>query len=791
MIWNYILTAFRNLLRNPVYTLINIFGLSIGITCSLLIMIYINHECSYDKFHTKKDRLYRLVFEMTGPDGRTVTPQMTAPAGPDLVAEFPEVINATRFSTYRKGFFTLGEKVIEVNRVLYADSSLFSMFSFELIMGDPKRVLTEPFSLVLGEETAKILFGDTDQIGQVVRWNNAENMTVTGVVKSPPANSNLQFTSLISFSSLYRYKGLYMDWNGGMQYYHYIELLPGFPVEQLQEKLPDFMFKKINYIYEPIGASINISLQNIRKIHLGSSGISGELHPSGSKAGIIIYAAIALFVLLIACINFMNLTTARSARRAKEVGLRKVLGAAQTNLVRQFLGEALFISMLSLVISLILIEIILPVFGQMTGRKLELYQHLNLNLLIGIPLFVLLVSILAGSYPAFYLAAFRPVKVLKGIPSGPKSFTRLRNSLVLVQFTISIILVICTLIVYSQMEYIRSKDLGYNTDNLLVLKMTSAPFKDKYIVLKSQLANVPGVVCTSATSEVPGAGFTSNGYLPEGYENWLMFHAVEVDYDFIATMGLKVVEGRNFSEEFSSDRDACMVNTALVEQLNWTAPVGKIIYRETDKPVIGVVKDFHFASLHEEIAPLVITLKPYMGYDFLLVRFRTNNTRQMLYDIEKVWKSIDQAEPFSWYFYDEIFNEVYNDEQKMGSVLLYIAILAIIIACMGLFGLALHHTEMKTSEIGIRKVLGSSTDSLVFRLTGNFTRWVLVANIIAWPVAYIIFLKYVQMYAYRISFPIWIFLAATAGIYLIALGTTFFQSLRAARSNPADTLRYE
>jgi len=790
MIRNYIITAFRGLLRNPVYTLINIFGLSIGITCSLLIMIYINHELSYDNFHRKRNQLYRILFEMSTPEGRTVSPQMTAPVSFDLVAEFPEVINAARFSPYRDGYFSFDEKTIGVDHILYADSSLFSMFSFRLVAGDPKSVLAEPYSLVLGEETARSLFGNADPVGKVVRWNNADDLTVTGIVRTPPANSSLRFSSLISFSSLYRDKRLYMDWNGGMQYYHYIELQPGYPVEDMEKKLPDFMYKKINYLYEPLGASINASLQNIRKIHL-SSGTSGEMGPVGSKTDMLIYSAIALFILLIACINFMNLTTARATRRAKEVGLRKVMGAAQNNLIRQFLGEAVFISVFSLVISLILIEIILPGFGQITGRELELYRRMNLDLLIGIPVFILLISVLAGSYPAFYLAAFRPAQVLKGMMTGPKSYSGLRNILVLLQFTISIILIICTLVVYSQLGYIRSKNLGYNTDNLLVLKMTSDSFKEKYKILKDQLSGVQGVISSSATSEVPGTGFTSNGYRPEGYENWLMFHAAEVDYDYITTMGLKVIEGRSFSEEFPTDRNSCMVNSALVSHLNWMTPLGKILFRETNMPIIGVVKDFHFASLHEEIAPLVITLNPYMGYDYLIVRFRTGNTARLISGIEKAWKSIDPDEPFEYYFYDEIFNQVYNAERKMSSVLLYISILAVIIACMGLFGLALHNTEVRTREIGIRKVFGSSTDNIVFHLTGNFTRWVLVANIFAWPVAYIIYLKYIQMYAYRVSMPMWIFLVATGGVYLVALGTTFFQSIRAARTNPANTLRYE
>jgi len=534
-----------------------------------------------------------MVFEVVDPNGRTINPQMTPPVGPDLVAEYPEVINSTRFTTFRDGYFSLDDRSYQVDHILYADSSMFSMFSFELVAGDPEKVLSEPYSLVLGEETARIIFGEENPVGKVIRWNNADDLVVTGIVKTPPVNSHLQFSSLVSFSSLFRDERLHMDWNGGMQYYHYVELLQEYPVETLEAKLPDFMHKNINYLYETIGASINASLQNIRKIHL-NSGFAGDLAQAGSKPSMLIYSAIALFILLIACINFMNMTTAKSTKRAKEVGMRKVLGAAKTNLVRQFLGESIFMSLLGLVIALILIEVILPDFGQMVDRQLELYQWINLDLIIGIPFFIILVGILAGSYPAFYLSAFKPVRVLKGIMMNHKSSSGFRNILVLLQFSISIILIICTLVIHSQLGYVRSQDMGYDTDNLLVLKMTSDSFKEEYEILKEEISGIPGVISSSATSEVPGTGFTRNGYRPEGHENWMMFHAVDVDYDYFETMGLQVMDGRHFLEEFSTDQEAYMINSALARHLNWTAPVGRILFRGSDHPIIGVVKLHHW-----------------------------------------------------------------------------------------------------------------------------------------------------------------------------------------------------
>jgi putative ABC transport system permease protein len=790
MIRNYIITAIRNLLRNPVYALINIFGLSIGITCSLLILIFIKNEISYDKFHKNKDDLYRMIFEMVNPDSRIISPQMTAPVAPAMMEEFPEVKAATRITGYRNGYFTYQNKSYKSDGVIYADSLFFEMFSFQLISGDPEAILKEPFTLVLNEETAKNIFGNENPVGKVLRWNNKDDLLITGIVKSPPENSHLQFTSIISFSSLYEDKRLYMDWNGGNQYYHYIELLPGSSKDLTESGLPDFMNRHINYLLEGTGFSINASLQPLADIHL-KSGYVGEIGMTGSMSSIYIYCAIALFILLIACINFMNLTTAKSARRAREIGVRKVLGAERESLIGQFLGESVIMSLLGLIIALILIEILLPEFNNMVNRELELYQVRNLDLIIGIPFFVIIIGVLAGSYPAFVLSAFKPVNVLKGAVSGQKGASGFRNILVLVQFAISLVLIICTLVIYAQLGYVKSKDVGYQKENILVLHFTSENFRNKNLILKESLASIPGVINSSATSEIPGTGFTSNGYRPEGYDQWIMFNAVDVDYDYIQTMGLQVVQGRGFSAEYPTDRDAYLINETLARDLNWENPTGMTIERDGVHKVIGMVRDFHFASLHQEIGSLIFTMNPYMGYNFLLVRFRTENMNTLINSIRNVWEKIDPNEPFEYFFLDNAFDEMYRSEQKLTSMLLYIAILAIIIACMGLFGLALYNTEQRTKEIGVRKVFGSTVSKVVFLLTGKFTRWVLLSNLLAWPVAYFIIRKFMQMYAYRIDLPVWIFFLTALGTYLIALITISFQSVKAGTTNPAKTLRYE
>ncbi len=778
MLRNYFKTALRYLLRNPVYAGINVFGLSIGLTCALLILLFIKNEFSYDRFHEKRAHLYRLVFEFSNAEGQTRSPQMTPPVGPDMVTEFPEVIRSTRFTWPESGFFRFDESTHRAEKVLYSDSTLFRMFSFELLRGDPDRALAEPWSLVLGEELAGNIFGDEDPMGKVVRWNNRDDLRVTGIMKSPPSNSHLQFSSLISLSSRYRDKRYRMDWNGGNQYYHYLELVPGADASELEEKFPDFMYEKINYIYEEAGASIAASLQPL-----------DDIHP-GSMSTIYIYAAIALFILLIACINFMNLTTALATKRAREVGMRKVFGAGRPALIRQFLGESVIMSLIGLVIAMVLIEILLPSYEQLVQRELDLYQWRNLDLLIGIPVLMLGVGLLAGSYPAFYLSAFKPVAVLRGTRRG-RGYGGLRDSLVFFQFAISIILIICTLVIYAQLGYIRSRDVGYRKDDVMILQFTSESFKKQYPELKTKLAELPDVVSTTATSEVPGGGFTSNGYRPEGFDRWIMFNVVDVDCDYVSTMGLHVLQGRSFSQEFSTDPDAYMVNETLAKQLNWDEPVGKILYRGGDHPIIGVVRDFQFASVHQEIAALVFTMKPYQGYNYLLVRFNTANLSRLIAQIGKAWEEIDPDEPFEYSFMDEVFDRVYRSEKQMSKMLLYVAVLAILIACMGLFGLALYSTEQRTREIGVRKVFGSTVSGVMMLLSGRFTRYVILANLLAWPVAYMIIRKYMQMYAYRISFPVWIFLLTALGVYLVALLTIGFQSYRAGNTNPGDSLRHE
>ena len=786
---NYFKVALRNILRNKTFSVINISGLAIGITCCILILLYIQNELSFDRFHDKADNIYRVGMEMIGPEGSDRGSQTTAAVGPTMVNDFPEILETVRFNSIN-GYLNFKDKNYFVQDILYTDSTIFKVFSFELIIGNPGKALSDPYSIVLTEETAEKIFGKENPVGKFIRLNNKEDLTITGIVKSPPENSHIQFNSLISFSSLYEDSRLRMDWNGGWRYYTYIELMDGFPVKELEEKIPDFMYKYINKKYEQLGYSLHPIFEPLKRIYLYSDLGAGP-GPSGSLSNIYIFSAIAFFILMIACINFMNLTTAQSAGRAREVGIRKVIGAGRKQLIRQFLGESVLLSFIGLIIALILIEIVIPGYNNLIGRKISLYGISAWWLIFGIPLFILIVGVLAGSYPSFYLSSFQPLKVIKGIFTSGSGKSGLRNTLVIFQFIISIVLIICTGTIYNQLNYIRNKEPGFDKENIVILPLVSDETRGNNEIIKTAFKSIPDIIEVSASSDYPGHGFTRNGYLPEGFEEPIMIHVVDVDYDFIKTVGLEILKGRSFSREFSSDPKAYLINETCAKHLGWGEPIAKIISRGGDHQVIGLVKDFHFASLYHKIEPLIFTMKPYMGYSYLSVRINSGNINTTLNQLKKQWEKVVPGEAFDYIFLDESFNRVYRAEQQFGKILLYFAILTIIIACLGLFGLASFSTERRTKEIGIRKVMGSSVSGVVILLSREFTRWVLIANIVAWPVAYYGIKKWLQNFEYRIDFPVWIFFATALLVFLIAIFTVSYQAVKAARANPVDALKYE
>ena len=548
------------------------------------------------------------------------------------------------------------------------------------------------------------------------------------------------------------------------------------------------MEKHINFKYREFGIILSLYLEPLTEAHLFSRA-EYDLETKGSLKEIYIYSAIALFILLIACFNFMNLSTAKSSQRAREVGLRKVVGSSRAQIIMQFMGEAVFISTLSLILALLLVEIVQPVFNQLTYNQLSLYHSSNLPFLPVLIIIAILVGTFAGSYPAFYLSGFQPLKVLKGefLRVGGKSI--FRSFLVVFQFFISAVLITVTIVLFSQIRFVTNKSSGFEKENIIIIPLNSEDARLNYEILKTEFLKIPDVIAIGASSEVPGNGFTQNGYTPEGLEDPIMIHALDVDYDYLKLLNIQVISGTPFQE--GTDKNGYLVNETLVKKVGWKDPVGKIINRDGEHKVIGVVKDFHFASMSHEIGPLLITLEPWLGYNRLSVKLSGKNTHEVISKIESAWKKIIPGESFLYSFHDQAIEGAYSEMIRFKLIMIWFSVLAVFIACMGLLGLAMYSAQQKKREIGIRKVLGADVRGIVFMLSFRFTKWIILANILSWPLAWFLSNRFLEEFAYRTAVSVWIFLLTLVISLLIGLSTIIFQSLKAAGSNPVEVLKYE
>ncbi|HZX09675.1 MAG TPA: ABC transporter permease [Acidobacteriota bacterium] len=788
MIKNYLLMAFRNLKKYKVYSLINILGLAVGLSAFVLILLYLQFELSYDKFHQNADQIYRVGIK-SYQEGKYAndTYIFTPPIGEDMKEEFPEVIEFVRMSTQRPAYLNINKEAFKVTDMRYVSDKMFEMFSFNLISGDPETALLDPFSMVLTQETAERLFGSEDPVGKTIQIGPNNLYKVTGVAKSPPENSSIQFNTLISFSTLYKLPNLHLGWNGGNQYITYVKLQEGVSPEQVEKKLPDFMWRHINERIAAYGWKNEAYFQPLKKIHF--------YFDPGSKVSLInfyTFTVVAVFILLIACINFVNLTTARAARRAREVGLRKVVGANRGNLIRQFLGESVFLTALAFLLGASLVSLFTPIYSQLLNKDLNILSMINPLSVLGLIALILIVGVAAGIYPAFFLSSFQPAKTLKGEVEKGGMGRKFRDFLVVFQFAISITLIICTFLIQNQIRFIKKAELGYEKENMLVINLPGEELRTQTEEMREKLLSIPGVTHVSASSDVPHRGFTRNGYVPEGYTSSLMFHALDIDEHFLDTYEIEVIKGRNFNKEFSTDKEAYLINETLAKQLGWENPVGKTISRNGEWKVIGVVKDFQFSTLHYDVGPLIITSNPWGNrFDYLSVKLSSANLPGTLKEIKKVYKEFSPLLPFEYFFLDEAFDRLYKSEERFQRIFLYFSVLAICIALLGLFSLSAYTAQQKSKEIGIRKVLGATVPDILAMFVKNMAVLILIANVIAWPLAYFVIQKWLQNYAYRNELSLWVFVLAFLGSLAAALVTISFQSFRAAFKNPADVLRAE
>jgi putative ABC transport system permease protein len=789
MLAHYISMAWRSILKGKYFSLINIFGLAVGISAFLIIMLYVGNELSYDKFHKFGNRIYRVGLEIKSKEGTVRTAQITAAILPDLMSICPEIENGVRLRVPQTGYFSFKNRSVYLDNVLYADSTFLDIFSFTLLKGNPHKALSGPYSIVLTETEAFSLFRNEDPIGKIILYEG-NSWQVTGVAKDPPANSHIRFRAVLSFTTLYKDSRLYLGWNGGMQYYGYILLKENSSLKDLQAKFPKLLYEKINHEMESSGIAMNLIVDPFSRIYL-YSGLPDEIGPTGNLAGIKIFALVALFILIIACFNFININLSRVSDRNKEVGMRKANGADRRALINQFLIEVFIQVLIASFVAFIVTEFILSYINTLLGKDLNLLRQMNRTDIIITVGMLFLITLVSGISPAFLMASIDASGVMQNKFNRGRPNVSWRNGMVAIQFMITGFLLVGATVVFMQQRFIRSKNLGFDRDNILAINLTGDKVKSQADAIRTELESLSGVESAALASDFPGRGFTSNGYTPEGRKDPIMINVVDVDNHYLASLGLRIIKGRNFLPDITSDKKAYLVNETLVRQMGWDDAIGKKITRGGDHFVIGVVNDFHFASLHEQIGPLIFTQEPYMGFDYILLKIGKKKVPDVIRSAESLWLKFFPGTVFRYSFLEQEFELTYRAEQHFGQLMLLFSLLAMIIAAMGLYGLALLSATKRTREIGVRKVMGAGIWNILVMLVGEFTLLVAIANLIMWPVAWILSSKWLQGFAYHVKLSIWPFAFVLCLMLIIATMAVGWRSYKVACRNPSVSLRYE
>jgi putative ABC transport system permease protein len=813
MFKNYLKIAIRNFLKYKNYSLINIFGLACGMACCILILLHVQDELRFDAFHAKADRIFRVVEKRSTNEGESHVAITVPPVAPAMKNDFPEVIEAVRFFIGWRLTVKQGEGRHIVRDYFFSEPGFFNIFDFPLRQGDPQTALAAPRAIVLTETTARRFFGNENPLGKTLQLEAEDfpefgkgDFTVTGVLRDLPRNSHLDFGMLVSLSTLDAFPELQQalqSWNpSGFGAATYVVLDRDMQRVAVEAKLADFSIK---YRGPEVSASRALYLQPLRDIHFYSAHISAERNKNEGELGYVyIFEVIAAFIALIACINYMNMATARAMHRAKEVGMRKVIGADKRQLIGQFLSESLGITFVALLLALVLVELALPGFNDLADKHLALDLSTGWSVLAGLLVIALFLGFISGSYPAFYLSRFQPIMVLKGALRAGSSASRLRRGLVVAQFALSLIMIVATFVVYQQLDYVRHKQLGFNQEQLVVIDINNDDVQSNFTTLKTEFLRNNAVQSVTVSSRVPGdwKSFRQIQVVKEGVPDnesqAMSFNGV--DEDFLKTYEVELVAGRNFSRELASDSAAILLNETAARMLFGEEALGKFLRVPAAKfqgQVVGVVKDFHFLSLHDQIGPLVMGLMPKSGQhslhgiDYFTLRISTVNVPETIAFITKIHEQFDRVNPIELDFLDKWWQSLYQRDERVGKIFGASATLAILIACIGLLGLSSFMAEQRTKEIGVRKVLGASVASIIALLSHDFTKLVLVATLLASPVAYYAMQKWLQSFAYRIEIGWLIFVAAGVLTAVIALLTTSYQALKAALGNPVEALRCE
>jgi len=816
MFKNYFKVAFRNLMRNKGYTLITLSSLAIGIAACLLAFLYIQDELSYDRFNDKSERIFRITTRMVREGKEINIVGAGAPVAKTMMDEFPEVENAVRFREEGSVKVNVGATVFREKKVVYSDPSFFDIFSVPLLKGDRKAALAAPQSVVLSRTTAEKYFGSADPVGKVLRIDDKQEWRISGIFADIPRTSHFHFDLIASLSTLDLTRDPSLASWMSFSLQTYLLLRPGASASDLEAKLPllykthlgpeikKFMGISLEDFMTKAKMKLDYSLQPLAAIHLHSDYDGGEFEPNGDIKYIFLFSAVSLFILILAIINFVNLSTARSISRAKEVGLRKVLGSFRLDLIKQFLTESLILCLLASGIACLLTALLLPLFNNLTAKELGWKALANPMGIVAALALTLLVTIMAGAYPAFLLSSFRPASILRGQSEGRRKSGWLRRGLVVFQFGVSAVMIIGTIVVFQQMQYIQNKKLGFNKEQVLIMHNTQQ-LKDHAETLKQEILRSPQVVSATLSSFLPVP--SSRARMPitrADNPNPAAAFPISfwrIDEDYIRTLGMKIVAGRNFSRQFADDSQNVIINQAAAAYFGFKSPLGEKLVRLNADPlkpdsfamipctVIGVVEDFHYESLREAIAPLVLLRESSSGN--MAVRMRSNHIAAFVSFLKKKWASLMPGEPFEYSFLDESFDEIYKSEMRTGRIYAIFAVLAVFIGCLGLFGLASFSAAKRTKEIGIRKVLGATIHEVAALLIRDYILLVGLANLIAWPVAYYLMRRWLQDFAYRTPIGLTVFLLSGLLGLAIALLTVGYQAVHAARANPVESLRYE
>ncbi|MEO5890552.1 MAG: ABC transporter permease [Ferruginibacter sp.] len=809
MIKNYLKIAVRNLLKYRFTSFINLFGLSIGFTCCLLIFIFITNELSFDKYNQHADRIYRVTRRFNSPDGKqmlnlgTVAP----PFAPLLQNDFPDIEKITRLFPNRNTPIRYEDKVFNEENTFFADENLFSVFDVAVTKGDPKRSLNAPFCVMLSEPVAKKYFGDQDPINKIIREGNAINYTVTGVFKPFPSNAHVHPEILFSFNTLrdpavYGEGNLKTNW-GNNSFFTYLLLPPNYNTEKISKQFPAFIDRHMASQQKqglPPSKTTSLALQKLTDIHLRSH-LDYEAEENGDIKRVYIFSAIALFILLIACINYMNLSTARSVLRAKEIGIRKAVGAERKEIIIQFLSESVLVTWIALLLAILFAWLTLPWLNKVSGQQLNVSLILNAKVILVLVVTPFIVGIISGLYPAFFMSAFQPVKVLKGLLRIQKGGISFRQVLVVAQFSISIILIIATAIVFQQLGYMQKKSLGYDREHIITLPYANSVMAPTFEAFRNELITNPAIKNVARSSRIPTGRLLDamGASLPMGDSMAPIAADIKflvTDHDFIPTYDIKMAAGRNFSREYSTDTTSYIINESTLSVLGLKSAneaIGKpFAYSGVKGKIIGVVKDFHFESMHEHIIPMVMILP--VDQDFyhrISVKISGKDIAGGVKQLQTSWNHFLPDIPFNYTFLDENFEKLYKAENRQGTLFTTFSCLAIFIACLGLFGLSAFTITQRVKEIGIRKVLGASIGSIVTMISKDFLKLVVVAAVIAFPVAWYAMTNWLQDFAYRVDISWWIFAIAGFLALVIALLTISFQAIKAAVANPVKSLRTE